>query len=158
MNPEDITMSFTVLTRMTAFSPGANLWIVPDINHSYWSQKIDWEVGFQAARAKGYSPPEAPTPIKEITSDLDVKLDDFRQDKTAPLLLASENFLPNKMTVFLHVKKDKSDWVVAASEIWKQLNFPELRVFLPEGIEVSEFKLAWPNPGFDREITLVPTN
>ncbi|MDZ4661678.1 MAG: hypothetical protein SGJ18_08665 [Pseudomonadota bacterium] len=150
-------MPYTVLTRMTAFSSGADLWIVPDINHSQWSQKIDWEVGFQAARAKGYVPPETPLAIKEIATELKIKMEDFRQTKAAPLLLATENHLPNKMTVFIQVPKNKSQWVMAASEIWKQLNFPELRVFLPEGVDVDEFKSAWPHPGFDRKITLVPT-
>lgn len=149
-------MSFTVLTRMTAFSSGANLWILPDINSSPWSQKVDWEVGFQAAKAKGYVAPDTPPAIQEITKELKLKIDDYRQPKNAPLLLASENFLPNKMTVFIEVPKNKSEWILKVSEVWKQLNYPELRVFLPDGIDVSEFKSNWPNPGFDREISVVP--
>lgn len=148
-------MSFTVLTRMTAFSPGAKLWIVPDINHSSWSQKIDWEIGFQAARAQGYVAPETSPAIKEIANQLQMKIDDFRQPQTAPLLLASDKFLPNQMTVFVQVTKNKSDWIQVASEVWKKLNYPELRLFLPEGIDIKEFKSEWPNPGFEREITLV---
>ncbi len=147
-------MSFSQLTKMTAFSTGANLWVLPDTVNSQWSRRIDWHLGFLITRAQHHKKIEMGTGLKEILTHCQIENQDFTQSDNAPLLVSSQTHLPNQMTVCIQYSKAK-DWIQKAALIWKNLNYPSLRIFLPEGISPEDLMKDWPNPGFNSEISLV---
>jgi|GEM_PF-1442158 len=47
-------MAINLLSKSKAFSPGSDLWIIPELSYSAWSRKIDWYLNFQLGRAMNH--------------------------------------------------------------------------------------------------------
>jgi hypothetical protein len=56
-------------------------------------------------------------------------------------MVASSSLLPNHQTVVI---PEVDDWVGACFRIWKGLNEPSVRVFLPPGLTRAAFEKKWP--------------
>lgn len=139
-----------------ALIPGADLWVVGDLESSQWTQKIDWYLNFQIARSKTHKTVEQGTELKSVISQWEVEAPKIDLAATMPLMIASSDLLPNHSTVLVPQAGDVKTWAKRVFEVWKQLDEPSLRVFLPRGVESTSFANAWPGSKDDLAAALVP--
>ena len=106
-----------------AFSEGADLWLIPSPQISHWSRQIDWYLNLQVARAQSHESP--------VNSN------------SAPLLIASRRLVPARQTVIIPEQENQEQWITQSYEVWRSLNFPHLKVFLPPDILAETFQSVW---------------
>ena len=100
--------NFVFLSDYQALSPGADLWILPTLEESFWTQKIDYYLNFQ---------------ISKQTSQ-----------ETSVLILANDR-LPSKKNIIF---KFDRDWNKKAYNFWKNLQKPTLRIFLSHYLDSKD--------------------
>jgi hypothetical protein len=144
-----------VLSHASAFDEGADLWIVPEFDSSRWTEKLDWYLNFQILRNHRHAMPEVRNYTLYVQNE--TGLESFRQHlpKTAPLMINSESYFPNKWVVVVPVANEFSHWVKAVSDVWENLKNPPMRVFLPTGQSAGSFLDAWTNHHTFADFTLV---
>ena len=136
-------MPIITLSQASSLNPGADLWIVPGLEESKTTQKMDWYLNFQltgAHRHKTFSP------AKELSAIIEnCAMDEFKKtphDESA-LLISSEKLLPNKWVLEIKNSDDSDAWINKAANFWLNLGKPSLRVFLPQNITLAQFQKAW---------------
>lgn len=125
------------------FSPGADLWVVPDRSHSDWSTALDWYLHFQISRASSRRRRPISNSLHELAKQAEVEViqpDEQNGFETAPMLIYSARLLPNRETLHLPYTGNINDWLKRLTVIWKDLGEPSLRVFLPRGVKPDHFK------------------
>ncbi len=93
----------------SAFKKGADLWAVAGFEENPYSAVIDWYLRFQ---------------ITKHSASL-----------ASPLLLESSRFLPNLWTLQISYT---AEWPNTVYNIWKGLNRPSLRIFMPQKTKDKE--------------------
>lgn len=125
-------MSIKQLSYHTALTPGSDLWVLSEKQHSFWTQKIDWYLNFQISRKFPHIK-LSQDQIKKLTNEWE--LPHFKPNlgnKDKVLMIASESFLPNTKTIILpFIKKNLTSWVCEVLKIWENIKYPSLRLFLP---------------------------
>jgi hypothetical protein len=139
-----------------AFSNGRITWIVADLEHSKWSQRIDWYLNFQITRAEPHRPASFAPELQEIIEKWEFEAPAVRLSAVAPLMIASPELVPNHQTVVVPVKGAEAEWVLACHRVWVGLGRPPLRLFLPEGFKAPSVSSRWPKADEDADIELVP--
>lgn len=135
-------MALSVLSQASAFNPGSDLWIVPDLEKSPWTAKMDWYLNFQICKASRHNSPKITSYISDVLRKTELNLrGPFIS--SGPLMVSSAPLLPNKWVVVLPWSDDLSAWSSQIHEIWSRLKEPSLRVFLPPGQSTGSFQLAW---------------
>ena len=146
-----------VLYQHGALGPGSDLWIIPELEKSRWSQILDWYVNFQISRAKKHQSQNLSPEIKKIMEKNNIKNFDYSAPIQA-LMIASEGRLPNKQLVVLTtIESTPKEWSQQAFQIWRQLKSPTLRVFLPDFLSKEDFINLWPEKNNLQDITIVPS-
>ncbi len=120
-----------------AFTKGADLWIISDPQHSFWSRLIDWYLGFKfhANRHQLSLKPLNHSPLSPSIVE-----EEIPQLKTHPILLESSQRLPNLWTLETCYC---SQWVKSIYKIWSDLNRPRVRVFIPKPLTQTMFENQW---------------
>lgn len=136
-------MAISVLSQASALNPGSDLWIVPDLEKSQWTARLDWHLNFQICKASRHVSPSLPTFLSDVLTETDLEKKSIKQKSAAPLMIACENLLPNKWVVILPWKGNLAEWTAELHEVWRQLKEPSLRVFLPPGQSMGNLQLAW---------------
>lgn len=144
-----------VLYQHGALAAGSDLWVIPELNTSRWSQTLDWYVNFQISRAKNHHAKELSSELKSIINDNELEVLQFNSPKTS-LMIASDGRLPNKQLVELTSSEKPEEWVLQVFQIWQQLQRPSLRIFLPEFITSEDLFKLWPEKENVKNITVVP--
>ncbi len=151
-------MKIQTLSKAGAYRPGADIWVIPELNSSKWSRQIDWYLNFIISRGTTHSPKKLSKTLTHILSENDMKLTPFKLNKQAPLMFASQHRLPNKQTVLLPLNKEKVKWIQSILKLWSGLNHPFIRVFLPPNFTDEEFNSLSPQDSeFLNKVTLVPS-
>jgi len=132
-----------VLSSASAFNPGSDLWIVPDSPNCRWTQKLDWYLNFQIIKNQRHLSPEIRNFTKLIQRETGLEVYDNSIPKSAPLMITSEAFFPNKWVVVVPMPPNYEIWVQEVSNIWENLKRPTLRVFLPTGQNAGSFHKEW---------------
>lgn len=127
-----------------ALLPGAELWVVPDLNQSTWTQKIDWYLNFQILRSTQHRVAEPPPEMKSVIGDWELDPPKIELHKTSPLMIASAQLLPNHAVVVIPMSEQNQNWPESVHSVWAKLDKPSLRVFLPKSVTASNFVKAWP--------------
>jgi hypothetical protein len=149
-------MGMQSLSDTMAFSPGADLWILPDPKTSHWARRIDWYLNFQLARAENHRQPVLETGLLQLLREEELAPPTTVSDNRKPLLVSSHHRLPAAQTVELPFGGDFSDWVTRAADIWRDLDKPPLRLFLPQGVSAGQAEAQWPeSKAKNREVTVV---
>lgn len=136
-------MALSVLSQASALNPGSDLWIVPDLEKSQWTAKLDWYLNFQICKSSRHHTPSLPAFLKEVLVETELEKKSLKPNYNAPLMIASSELLPNKWVVILPWQGDLSKWTSEVFEIWQKLKEPSLRVFLPPGQSTGNLQLAW---------------
>lgn len=144
-----------VLSLASAFNPGSDLWILPEFPNSRWTAKIDWYLNFQIVRAARHLSPELRNFTLYVQKETGLETYQPPVLKTAPLMINSEAFFPNKWVVVVPAADNFSHWVRQVSDIWKNLKNPSLRIFLPTGQNAGSLHTEWQNHHTFEDLTLV---
>lgn len=132
-------MSVRTLDLLQAFSPGADLWIVGNLDHSTWARKIDWYLHFQLLRAETHQAPQLSKELKTILEQWDFQAPHLQMDeKRDPLMVASRDFLPNKLTLQVPEQDKERAWIETCSELWRKLGRPATRIFVPGSYQIAD--------------------
>lgn len=148
-------MSSNVISQASAFNPGSDLWIVPDLEKSQWTARLDWYLNFQICKASRHSAPALPEYLKDVLAETGLRKKTFAATPVAPLMISSKELLPNKWVVVLPWEGDINPWTKHVVEIWKNLKMPSLRIFLPPGQNSGTFQGAWQAHHSSQEFTVV---
>jgi hypothetical protein len=132
-------------SALTALSPGAQLWLIPPLETSAWSKRIDWYLGFQIRRALPHRRFEFGPELRQLIDAYEDPIPRVSRTEEAPLMVASSMQLPNHQTVMIPGSTQVAEWVRSCHRVWKGLDQPSTRVFLPLGLSPSAFKKAWPD-------------
>ncbi len=127
---------------LTALSPGAHLWLIPSIEISAWSRRIDWYLGFQIRRALPHRRFEFGPDMRQLLEAFEEPIPKISRTENLPLMVASMSLLPNHQTVVI---PPSDDWIATCHRVWKGLDEPATRVFLPPGLTLQEFEKKWPS-------------
>ena len=135
-------MAIKQLSYHTAFTPGSDLWIFPDKKTSFWTKKIDWYLNFQISKPFPHIA-LSDQQIKQLNKEWGFTY--FALDgENKTLMIGSKNFLPNTKTVILpFVREDLKSWLYKAYKVWKGINCPTLRLFLPDNQHHTNIKDRW---------------
>jgi hypothetical protein len=130
---------------MKELSPGFDLWVLPDRDHSDWCVGLDWYLQFQVSRIWARAPQNVPTQLLETARQAEIdplpQVDDHNV-KTQPTLIFSASLLPNQKTLHLPYHNNVKDWLRELESVWLNLKEPSVRVFLPRGVKPDHFEDA----------------
>jgi hypothetical protein len=130
-----------------ALAPGADLWVVANLENSSWSQKIDWYLNFQILRAKTHQTAAPDSEMNQVLSRWEVEIPPAENLSSSPLMIVSSSSLPNHAVVMVPFEvANLRRWVEQVHGVWRCLDAPSLRVFLPNGQNAVKFAKAWPGP------------
>ena len=114
---------------LSALSPGATLWILPPLNESAWSTRIDWYLGFQLRRGLPHRRFDFSSDMRQLMEAYEETLPKIPRTDESPLMIASENLLPNHQTVMIPQKaSENKEWVTTCHRVWKGLGSPATRI------------------------------
>jgi hypothetical protein len=130
------------LDILNALTPGADVWIVPDLGVSSWSRKIDWYLNLQLMRAEPKKPTELCSEMREVAQKWDFDVPVAPLNPLAPLMVVSDRLLPNHQTILVPVGED-GQWPRRCHRVWLNLGRPSLRIFLPDHQGVETFTQEW---------------
>lgn len=137
----------TVLTQSSSTNAGADLWVIPELQNSRASQKLDWYLNFQLSRSLHQSSLQLHADLIGLLKQCGLPethyQDQSPRNPMSKMLIDSSQLLPNRWVVQLDHSDDLKNWSLEISEIWKGLRKPSLRVFLPTGLSSGDFLKAW---------------
>jgi hypothetical protein len=148
-------MAGLVCSEEQALQAGADLWILPDLDHSEWAQKIDWYLNFQLAKAGQHSKLDQSSELQEVIEKWEFDPPSVEIAKQLPLMVASSDLLPNHSTVIIPLGGEVKLWPKRVFELWQKLDQPTLRVFLPKNVDAKAFASNWPGKNDDLSSALV---
>lgn len=137
-------MAFQKISEPAAFSPGSELWIIPDAQHSNWTQKLDWYLNFQLLRAERHHSALISEEFKELLKEQQLEPPTATDESQKPLMLASQHQLPVNQAVSVPYGGNLKEWVDAVAAVWTGLKRPPLRLFLPKGLTSAQVSGLWP--------------
>jgi hypothetical protein len=136
-------MPLMELNQASSLNPGADLWVIAQVNASKSSQKLDWYLNFILTKSSLHIKSTISSDLQEILQQTGI-LSPTQKTYSDRLLIPASHHLPAKWLVqvtFFHDNLDK--WCHDIAESWKGLGHPTLRVFLPSGLTIDQFLLAW---------------
>ncbi len=136
-------MASKILSAHTALVPGSDLWVLPQLTESYWTERINWYLNFQISRAESHK--------SKALSDLQIQeihefdLPHFEPQNNIPnaLLIGSRDSLPNSQTIVLKFNQDIEVWLKDIQHIWSALGQPKIRIFAPKKIKAENISQIW---------------
>ena len=146
-------MAISVLSQASALNPGSDLWIVPDLEKSQWTAKLDWYLNFQICKSSRHVSKQLPAYLNEVLAE--TELDKKTLRASGPLMIASSELLPNKWVIILPWNDNLPAWTSQVFEIWKKLKEPSLRVFLPPGQNAGTLQADWQSHHDFQDFTVV---
>lgn len=144
-----------LLSAASAFNPGSDLWILPELTNSSWALRLDWYLNFQilkSTRREGVSRSE---PLLGLLKEIDWSPEEYSAAANAPLMISVENRLPARWVVLLPQSTHASHWIPRTVEIWNSLKRPTLKVFLPPGLQAGNFSEEWKRHSDFEDFSLV---
>ena len=136
-------MGIQMLTKASAYMTGADYWIVPPLEHSHWTQTLNWYLNFQISKQRAHKSADYPEPLKKIIEDNDLPFKSFEDHNHQPLMIASQNRLPTQFVVEVPNIENTKDWFDSIYEISKKTGSKKFRVFLPLPVTESEVLDYW---------------
>ncbi len=146
------------LNTANAFNPGSELWVIPELEASPISRKIDWYLNFQIHQYLNHKKAELSDRVKEILQACELKnlnLMETRNSKKLGILISSSNLLPNRWTYYIEGSKAIVGWLDQINDVWQGLGKPSIRIVAPSDYSFSEFKDKLDSQKFDGNVSVV---
>ena len=145
----------TTLSQASALNPGAELWVMADLEHCQWTAKIDWYLNFQIVKASRHEAPILSEFLAQIIDNTGVQVPEILALKDSSLLIHSQSLLPNKWVAVIPYVDNLKEWLKQISELWQGLQNPSLRIFLPTGQISNSVTKSLLSTKEEKEITVV---
>lgn len=136
-------MTLGVLSQASAFNPGSDLWVMPDLEKSHWTAKLDWYLNFQICKSSRHVSPLLPQFLEEVVEETGLDQKKLPANSQHLLMIASEELLPNKWVVIIPWENDIAKWTAESFKIWQNLKEPSVRIFLPPGQNTGSLESQW---------------
>ena len=148
-------MSVSVLSQASALNPGSDLWIVPDLERSRWTAKLDWYLNFQICKASRHHSPKLPEFVGHVLRETEQGFPNVSLTADSPLMISSSDLLPNKWVLVVPWTENMSAWTEKVVKTWRDLKEPSLRIFLPPGQSAGSLQQQWQMHQASQEFTVV---
>lgn len=148
-------MKYKILTRASAFSDGAQLWVVPDLNLSPWTRLLNWYLNLQISRFKAHKFNPYSQGLKQIVEKNELPFSQYEASTEAPLIISCQSRLPSDSCMEMPYRNDLATWLKDIQKVWVNLNYPTLRIFLPPKLSENELLTTWPKTDKDSEVSFV---
>lgn len=132
-----------LLSKASALNPGHELWVSPDDLNSKWSQRLDWYLNFQIAKARAHRAATRQAPLEEILNEIEWTPETFAVAANEPLLISCAGLLTSRWVALVPQADDLTAWIQKVERLWRGLGRPPLRVFLPTGLQAGTFSEEW---------------
>lgn len=132
-----------LLSQASAYNPGNDLWIVPHRSQSRWTNRLDWYLNFLIVRNEKHQRKTPPNELLYILEKTNLPPHHFITKMDDPLIILSEEHLPNRWLIMLPYMDDLLLWTAKIHTTWTGLKAPPFRVFLPQNIANNQFQESW---------------
>ncbi|MES2857076.1 MAG: hypothetical protein V4692_14505 [Bdellovibrionota bacterium] len=144
-----------ILDQLTAFTPDAQIWMIPDLENSAWTKKIDWYLNYQIQRSLPHRPASFSKDLADVIEKSEFDAPTLRLDPESPLMIACETLLPAKQAIVVPLKASEADWVSTCHRVWVGMGRPSVRIFLPKRITTQSFAKLWPKQDLDGSVEVL---
>lgn len=148
-------MSVSVLSQAGALNPGSDLWIVPDLERSRWTAKLDWYLNFQICKASRHESARLPEFVGSVLRETDQAFPNVSVPTDSILMISSSELLPNKWVLVVPWTENIAEWTDKVIKAWQDLKEPSLRIFLPPGQSAGSIQQQWQKHQAPQEFTVV---
>jgi len=148
-------MSLSVLSQASALNPGSDLWIVPDLERSHWTAKLDWYLNFQICKSSRHQTAALPEFVENVMAETEQAPPQLNLNPASSLMIASPDLLPNKWVLVVPWSENMAEWTAAIFKIWSGLQEPTVRVFLPPGQSAGTLQQHWQKHHTFQDFTVV---
>ena len=133
------------ITSANALNSGAQLWFIPKRNHSTWTSKVDWYLGFQLTKNLTRQMPKISKHLQSIikTNQLEELSSSISKEYKYPVFIVPQSTFPTDVVVKYDSDLSLDKWVGEIKHIWRNLKTPSLRVFLPSNAIEEDFLKYW---------------
>jgi hypothetical protein len=142
------------LNQLSALSPGADMWICPDLSNSHWAVDLDWHLNHQIRKGYNYNTPKLDAEVKGLLYENQMISTDIHAP-TQNLMIASSVQLPARWVLVLPWNGQLQKWVQNVFQHWENLNKPTARIFLPQNIAMADFSRDWQKLSDYLDLTVV---
>ncbi len=137
-------MKWTQLSNTSAFGPGSSLWLFPSIEKSDWARRLDWYLNLQISKSRSHETKTWTEEIQAIIAENEIELKPFKPLKKQPLMVGTQRPLPFQQVVEIPYDGDGDSWIRSCEQVWKGLDHPSVRLFLPPTVSSSDIQSASP--------------
>lgn len=136
-------MPLVEVSQASCMSPGADLWVIPEREGSQLAQRLDWYLNFQIAKAAHHHSKKTSSEINSLLQECELPSYDWLEKKQNCLLLLSYQAFPNRWVMALDGSQNLENWVLELGKRWAKMNYPTMRIFLPENTGKTDFSRLW---------------
>ncbi len=127
------------LDQAYALKPGSNLWVLSRFEKNFWSKKINWLLNFQITQMLNYKKPSYSSELLEILEKCNLSLTKKTNSVVDPLLIVSQDLLPNKLTLFVESESNEL-WLRKSLQSIQKLKVKDVRFFIPRDLSLELFE------------------
>ncbi len=151
-------MALIVLSINQSYNPGAELWVVPDFEHSQIASKLDWYNSFLAGKMTRKDFKQMDSHLLEILDE--TELPRFNTECRADdiILIPTQSKFPNRWTSFVPYDNNLAVWCKKINKLYLDLKNPSLRIFLPTNLSLSDFTETWRSISSNEDLSIVLEN
>lgn len=147
-------MAILSLNQLSALSPGADMWICPDIGNSHWSVELDWHLNHQIRKGLSHKTQMLDAQVKGLLYENQMISTDI-QATTTNLMVGSSFQLPARWVLVIPWNGQLQKWVQSVFQHWETLGKPTARIFLPQNIAMADFSREWQKLSNYLDLTVV---
>lgn len=105
---------------------------------------MDWKLNFQIAKSLSRKSPELSSDLAKIISQCGLEnLSHKTTSATKPILIESQNLLPNRWVMMLDHDWTDNDSIKQLVNLWLKLQKPSTRIFLPTAVSKKQALVVW---------------
>lgn len=143
-----------VLDHSQAFEPGNSLWMISYVPSSPWYQRLNWLTNFKLTTNELHRRPEINPWLLKILEACEIAPPQI--PLAEPLLVPVAQWLPADWLMTIPFdEKNPQDFIEKIKKIWAQFQYPSLRVFVPESLDLQQWQTLWKENSKSSNITLV---
>lgn len=151
-------MALIVLSVNQSYNPGAELWVVPDFDHSQIATKLDWYNSFLAGKMSRKESRKMDSHLIETLEQTELPKFEYQTHLEDITLIPTKNKFPNRWTAFVPYNGDLAFWCKKINKLYLDLKSPALRIFLPTNLSLSEFTETWRSISSLEDLSIVLEN
>jgi len=143
-----------ILNATQALDSGDDLWILPLDLESPWYQRLNWLTNFSLTTNELHTRPKLHPWLIKILETCDIPTPDI--PVADPILIPVSQWLPSEWLVLVPcTTNNESLFIQSISKIWKQLQEPSLRLFLPPTLSLKDWESLWKDLSLPSDVSLV---